>query len=134
MADIRMICAVGESGQIGLNGMLPWGHDIGDLSWFREQTMGHVVLMGHRTRNAIGALHGRTVLGWDGISAPESVIKSVAGHYPGRVLFIAGGAYTYATFAPFCTKFIITRVEYDGDADAWFDPAWICTRRDAVHD
>ncbi len=45
---IYLIAAVGRQGQIGLNGRLPWRHPE-DLQWFKEQTMGKVVVCGANT-------------------------------------------------------------------------------------
>ena len=45
---IYLIAAVGRQGQIGLNGRLPWRHPE-DLQWFKEQTMGKVVVCGFNT-------------------------------------------------------------------------------------
>lgn len=36
------ILAIGKSGQVGLNGELPW-HDAEDLAFFKKQTMGAVI-------------------------------------------------------------------------------------------
>jgi dihydrofolate reductase len=125
MPDVRLIAAIGKSGQLGLNGKLPWGREIGDLTWFREQTIGHAVLMGRRTFESVGRLLGRSIWIWDG-EPPSEVMAIVFANLIGdETLFIAGGARTYAAFAPFCTKFIVSRVDYDGPADAWFDPAWL---------
>ena len=47
-----MICAifsVDQMGGFGNNGTLPWAHDPEDMSWFREHTLGQIVVMGRRT-------------------------------------------------------------------------------------
>lgn len=45
---------------IGVNGKMPWVNK-NDLKWFKETTMGHPVIMGRRTYEAIGhPLEGRT--------------------------------------------------------------------------
>ena len=54
MADIRVICAIGKRGQLGLKGHMPWEGDRGrafvvDVERFFEITRGHVIVCGPRT-------------------------------------------------------------------------------------
>ncbi|HYE16712.1 MAG TPA: dihydrofolate reductase, partial [Pyrinomonadaceae bacterium] len=42
------IVAVDRAGAIGKGGSLPWRYP-SDMKFFREQTTGHAVLMGHKT-------------------------------------------------------------------------------------
>ena len=54
MADIRVICAIGQRGQLGLKGHMPWEGNPGreyreDVERFFEITRGHVILCGPRT-------------------------------------------------------------------------------------
>ncbi|MCV5856813.1 dihydrofolate reductase, partial [Escherichia coli] len=59
--DVRLIAAVGRSGQLGLDGKLPW-HNPVDLAWFKDQTMGGIVLAGHKTWCGLPDLPGRKLL------------------------------------------------------------------------
>lgn len=124
MSDIRMIAAIGKRGQLGLDGRLPWSNEVGDLPWFKEQTVGHIVIIGSKTISPISLL-GHAIWAWRRDEEPQTVIDACAKTSGQRIIWIAGGARTYAAFAPYCTKFIITRVDYDGPADSWFDPAWL---------
>ena len=54
MVDVRVICAIGKHGQLGLNGRLPWEGNPGtdykaDVQQFFALTRGHVVIAGPRT-------------------------------------------------------------------------------------
>jgi dihydromethanopterin reductase len=54
MVDVRVICAIGKQGQLGLNGRLPWEGNPGteykaDVQRFFALTRGHVVIAGPRT-------------------------------------------------------------------------------------
>ncbi len=54
MVDVRVICAIGKHGQLGLNGRLPWEGNSGteykaDVQRFFALTRGHVVIAGPRT-------------------------------------------------------------------------------------
>ena len=46
---IKAIFATDKFGGMGFNGTLPWPHHSEDLSYFREQTKGHIVVMGRNT-------------------------------------------------------------------------------------
>jgi dihydrofolate reductase len=129
MPDVRLIAAIGVRGQLGLDGVLPWGSDIGDLPWFRKQTMGGVVILGSRTYREVGPLQGRIPFIFKRDLGPTNVIARCVDLWPGRTIWIAGGAKTYAAFAALCTRFVITRIAYDGPADTWFDPAWLMAAR-----
>ena len=68
MADIRVICAIGKRGQLGLKGHMPWEGNrdrefIEDVERFFEITRGHVILCGPRTAASVPkwALAERTV-------------------------------------------------------------------------
>ena len=127
--DLRLIAAVGRRGQLGLDGRLPW-RDKGDLAFFRNVTMWNPVIMGKRTADAVGPLQGRHVLIWDGRTEPKAFLDSLdktTWPYwarPGKTIWLAGGAHTYAAFMPLVTRSIVTRIDYDGPADAWMPPLW----------
>jgi dihydromethanopterin reductase len=123
MMDVRLIAAVGRRGQLGLGGRLPW-HDPVDLRWFKENTMGGVVLFGGRTYRAVGDLPGRVKARWSGHSPPGAVLMQIAARYKGKVIWIAGGAYTYTAFMPFVRVAVISRIDYDGEADSFMPPIW----------
>ena len=62
--EIALIAAVADNGVIGADGAMPWDYPA-DLGRFKDRTMGHPVVMGRRTYEAIqdhlgGPLPGRT--------------------------------------------------------------------------
>jgi dihydromethanopterin reductase len=128
MADVRVICAIGRRGQLGLNGQMPWegsrGRDyIADVERFFELTRGHVIILGPRTYSAVPAfaLEDRTVVEIRSSEQPEEVLA----RFPDRVVFVGGGPPVWSAYARYVRHWDITRLPYDGDADRWFDPAWI---------
>jgi len=123
MMDVRLIAAVGRRGQIGFAGRLPW-HEPEDLAWFRAQTIGHVVVMGWRTARIVGNLPDRIVVPWLGEDDPAKFLARTAGRFPGRIVWIAGGAKTYRAFMPHVRRAVVTLVDYDGPADTWMPPLW----------
>ena len=46
---IKAILACDEQGGVSKNGTLPWPNNKKDLSWFRDHTRGHIVVMGSTT-------------------------------------------------------------------------------------
>lgn len=121
--DVRLIAAVGRDGQLGLGGKLPW-HDPIDLKWFKETTMGGVVLMGGRTYDKVGNLPGRIKARWGGKTSPYAVLNQLTIRYRGTTIWIAGGAFTYIAFMPYVRIAVVSRIDYDGLADAYMPPLW----------
>jgi dihydrofolate reductase len=50
---IKAILACDQDWGIGKDGDLPWPHNTDDLKWFKESTMGGVVVMGKSTWNSL---------------------------------------------------------------------------------
>lgn len=46
---IRAIFACDSTGGIGKKGTIPWPKNVEDLRWFRENTMGEIVIMGRKS-------------------------------------------------------------------------------------
>lgn len=128
MAQIRSMCAIGRRGQLGLNGSLPWEGErgpeyIADVQRFWEMTKGHVLLAGPRTVASIPAeaYEDRTISEIRSSMAPKDALAP----YPDRIIFIGGGPAVWASYAHLISHWDITRLPYDGEADRWFDPAWL---------
>ena len=128
MADVRAMCAIGKSGQLGLNGRLPWEGNPGrefraDVARFFDMTRGHVIAAGPRTVASIpGDVRGdRTIFEIRSHMQPAEVLS----RFSDRVVFIGGGPPVWAVYAPFIRHWDITHLPYDGEADRWFDPAWL---------
>jgi dihydromethanopterin reductase len=132
MPDVRAVIAIGLRGQFGLNGRLPWEGHKGreyreDVARFFELTHGHVLIMGHRTFVSVPkfAFEDREIVKIRSSENPQEVLA----RFPGRVVFIGGGPPVYAAYAPFIRHWDINRLPYDGEADSWFDPAWLIATR-----
>jgi dihydromethanopterin reductase len=129
MADVRVICAIGKRGQLGLNGRLPWEGNRGaeyrdDVERFFELTRGHVIIAGPVTAGSFPswALEDRTVVAIRSSEPPEEVLA----RYPRRVVYVGGGPPVWTAYARFVRHWDVTRLPYDGEADRYFDPAWLC--------
>ena len=126
MSAFKAIAAMSENRVIGRGKEIPW-HIPEDFKWFKETTMGHVLVMGRRTFESIGkALPGREtmVLTRGEFSHPDvTVIRSldeVAPRLEGRDGFIAGGAQVYEQALPRCSDLFLTLVKHEVEGDVFF--------------
>ena len=113
---------------IGREGRIPW-HLPDDFKWFKQTTLGHVIVMGRRTFESIGrTLPGRetVVLSRSGFSHPG--VRTVASldqidlEQERRDVFVCGGARVYAAALPRCSDLFLTRVEMVVEGDTFFPP------------
>ncbi len=133
MIDVRAVCAIGQRGQLGLGGRLPWEgcrarEYVADVEHFFAVTRGHVLLAGPRTVASIPsfAKEDRDVAVIRSTDRPEDVLA----RYEGRVVFIGGGPPVWDAYARFIRHWDIRRLPYDGEADRWFDPNWLVAHQD----
>jgi dihydromethanopterin reductase len=126
--EVRSMCAIGLRGQLGLHGRLPWEGNKGwefqaDVARFFDLTRGHVLIAGPRTVASIPPLayRHRTIVEIRSHMDPKTVLEQ----FPERVVYIGGGPPVWTAYAPFIDHWDITRLPYDGEADTWFDPAWL---------
>jgi dihydromethanopterin reductase len=128
MSDVRCICAIGLSGQLGLHGELPWEGDTrpefrADVERFFDITRGHVLIAGPKTIGAVPDFARAEMTLRVAHENPEDVLAEFAD----RVVFIGGGPALWDVYAKYIMHWDITRLPYDGPADRWFDPKWLLT-------
>ena len=123
------IAAVARNRGIGFHNKLPWRIPE-DFAFFKATTLGHALLMGRKTYESIGRpLPGRTtiVLSRSGFAAPGVLVAKdwaeAAQLAPAQKLFLAGGAALYAEALPWCRELLLTHVDLEPEADAFF-PDW----------
>jgi dihydromethanopterin reductase len=100
VTEVRAVIAIGRSGQFGLRGRLPWEGNRGRVPGF--------------------AFKDRDIIEIHASDRPADVLG-----FPHRHVFIGGGPPVYAANAPFIRHWDNNRLPYDGEADRWFDPAWL---------
>jgi dihydrofolate reductase len=142
-----LVAAVAENGVIGRDGGLPWRLP-SDLRRFRAITLGHPVVMGRKTYDAIGKpLPGRTnivitrdtrfaargVISAPNLDAALMVARGDALRRGVRRIMIIGGGELYAQTIGRACRLEITRVHARPAGDSMFpavDPArWRETER-----
>ncbi|MEC5290575.1 dihydrofolate reductase [Aurantimonas sp. C2-5-R2] len=128
MADVRVICAIGRSGQLGLGGQLPWEGQpervfTEDVERFFEITRGHVLIAGPKTVASFPsfARNDRVIVEIRSSDHPEEVLS----RFPDRVVYVGGGPAVWDVYAPYVRHWDINTLPYDGEADTWFNPAWL---------
>jgi dihydromethanopterin reductase len=94
-----------------------------DVYRFFEITQGHVLIAGPRTIASVPkyACDTRTIVEIRSSMDPVEVL----GRFRGRVVFVGGGPAVWDAYARFVRHWDVTRLPYDGDADRWFNPAWL---------
>ena len=118
---------------IGNEGNLPWPKNERDMKWFRDHTMGHVVLMGRTTWESIGSkpLRNRVnvVVTSKVLEGPdytdsgdmEQIINRVKDKYPHRFIWVIGGSDIYEQAIPYCDKLYLTTINRHYECDRYVE-------------
>ncbi len=111
---------------IGAAGGIPW-HLPEDFRWFKQATLGGVVVMGRKTFESLGRpLPGRrnVVLSTAGFYQGVEMLRSLdaldAAHYAPLPVWIIGGAALYAQTLSRCSDLFLSLVDQEPEGDAFF--------------
>jgi dihydrofolate reductase len=129
---LSMIVAAAENGVIGRGGELPWQLS-GDLKRFKALTMGHAIIMGRKTWEAIGRpLPGRRMIvvtrqpyyvaGGAEVVNDVATACRLAESAGDQEAFIIGGGEVYRHSLALTDRVYLTRVHAAPDGDAFFPP------------
>jgi dihydrofolate reductase len=127
---ITLIAAMGHNRAIGLGGRIPW-HLPAELQHFKQTTMEKPLVMGRKTREAIGrALPGRqniVVSRQPGYAAKgcqcATSLEAAIDRAEGPEVMIIGGGELYRQALPLAGRMVLTLVDCSPEADTWF-PGW----------
>ena len=116
-----------------------------DMKFFRETTMGSVVVMGRKTLETFPGgqpLKNRTniILSTKAdyqvkdaivVNSVEALLEELK-NYPSEDIYIIGGETVYRQLLPYCNVAHVTKIDRSYEADAFFpnldqDPAWKIT-------
>jgi len=129
---IKAILACDDTGGVSKDGTLPWPNNSTDLKWFKENTAGHVVIMGSTTwddphmprplprrKNILVTTRKDDYPGADGYIKGEltSSIAKIAEDHPGIITWVIGGPNIIEQTLGVIDEFYISRIpgEYDCD-------------------
>ncbi len=136
---LSLILAVADNGVIGRNGGLPWRLG-GDLRRFRKLTMGHPLIMGRKTFEAIGKpLDGRDSIvvtrGAASFAGPSDWVFAAQSFEEALALakararargvseaFVIGGSELFSLALPYATRIYLTRVHGSPEGDVRWEP------------
>lgn len=119
---IKIIVAMGNNSEIGLNGKIPW-HIQEDLNYFKEITSYHTVVMGANTYKSLGhplpnrknvVITHNDIAGVLVTDDPEDILKME------EDVFIIGGSSIYEYFLPYASELYITEIDASFEADTFF--------------
>jgi dihydrofolate reductase len=142
---VSLLYAQAQNGVIGRQGGLPW-HLAADLKHFKQLTMGHTIVMGRKTFNAIGrALPGRRSIVLsrnpqhltDTVRTLTSLQDALDITCAEGEVFVIGGAEILRLALPRATRIYRTLVHADVEGDVRFpdlsEREWRVARSD-YHD
>lgn len=142
---VHLIAAVGLSGQIGLDGKVPWHgqphfaeNTERDLDQFARMTTGGILIMGSVTTQSLPKNFkpgSRTIFQWSrrNWSSPLAMLRTIRANNPHRDIWICGGQKVYELFIPYVDWHHISVIPYDGPADRFMPPilpTWARRRED----
>lgn len=128
--SISLIVAIGENGEIGINGDMIW-HLSEDLKRFKRITSGHTIVMGRKTWESLPhkPLPGRRNIvitrnptyQADGAEVFNNVAEAIDATKTDGEVFVIGGGEIYRELFPTALRLYITRVELsEPKADTFF--------------
>ncbi len=128
MTHISLIAAMAQNRTIGINNTLPWRIPA-DLQHFKRLTLGHYILMGRKTFDAIGKpLPQRTTvvitrdpkLQLTGCLMAHSLEAAIAACGAAAEIFVVGGGEIYAQAMRYANTLYLTEVQQNVAGDAHF--------------
>jgi dihydrofolate reductase len=135
---LSLIVAIAENGVIGRKGKLPWRLG-SDLRRFRKLTMGHPLIMGRKTFEAIGKpLDGRDsivvsrnnpnlalsphVFSAASLEEALTTARKQAKARGVKEAFVIGGAELFKAALPYANRIYLTRVHGLPKGDVYWEP------------
>jgi len=122
----KAIVAISENNVIGNNGDIPW-HLPEDFKWFKQATMGGILIMGRKTYDSIGKpLPGRETIV---VSRTETSIAGVRcisnlvelnNIDTTKTIWVVGGSEIYKQLLPQCSDLYVSRIHQVVEGDTFF--------------
>ena len=127
--NLTIIAAIGKNNELGKDNQLIW-HFPSDLKFFRSVTKGHTIVMGRKTFDSLpGMLPNRkhivisrnSILNYDSVELSTSIESFIEAYKDTEeVIFCIGGAQIYTQMLPYANRLLLTEINQEYDADAFF--------------
>ena len=139
---IRAILACDDTGGVSKDGTLPWPNNSTDLKWFKENTAGHIVVMGSTTwddphmprplpnrQNVLVTTRSNEYTGaHDYINGDlKHQIGLYADNNPGLITWIIGGPNIIEQTLGIIDEFYLSRIPGEYDCDTFLPLGKIAT-------
>ncbi len=126
---ITLIAAIDPNNVIGNNGKTPW-HIPEELALFKKITVGHAVIVGRKTFDAIGILPDRKMFVLsrsplltkerEGVRWCSSIQDALTKTKDERSVFVIGGGEVYAEMMPLADELLISHIHQEYSGDVYF--------------
>jgi dihydrofolate reductase len=129
---IKAILACDDTGGVSKDGTLPWPNNSTDLKWFKENTAGHVVVMGSTTwedphmprplpkrTNVLVTSRPAEFSGADHYISGDlnKSVQRIADEYPSLITWVIGGPNIIEQTLGVIDEFYLSRIPGDYDCD-----------------
>lgn len=129
---IKAILACDDTGGVSRDGTLPWPHNSTDLRWFKDNTAGHVVVMGSTTwedphmprplpkrQNVLVTTRKEDYPGADHYISGDlcAELKELEDMCPGLIIWAIGGPNMIEQCLGVIDEFYLSRIPGDYDCD-----------------
>ena len=129
---IKAILACDDKGGVSKDGTLPWPHNSTDLKWFKDNTAGHVVVMGSTTwddphmprplpkrTNVLVTTRREDYPGADAYISGDLAkeVKELEDTCPGLIIWVIGGPKIIEQTLDVIDEFYLSRIPGDYDCD-----------------
>lgn len=129
---IKAILACDDTGGVSKDGTLPWPHNSTDLKWFKDNTAGHVVVMGSTTwkdphmprplpkrTNVLVTTRKDNYPGADGYVSGDlnAELTELAATCPGLIIWVIGGPKIIEQTLDVIDEFYLSRIPGNFDCD-----------------
>jgi dihydrofolate reductase len=126
--SFKAIAAMSENRVIGNQGDIPWNLPE-EFGWFKEKTMGGILVMGRKTYESIGKplpgretyLLSRKPLEVPGVTCITD-LRALEQLQTEKTIWIAGGAEIYRQSFHLCDEIFLTRIHQTVEGDTFFPP------------
>ena len=129
---IKAILACDDKGGVSRDGTLPWPHNSTDLKWFKDNTAGHIVIMGSTTwkdphmprplpkrTNVLATSRPADYPGADHYISGDlnKSVKLIAEEFPSLITWVIGGPKIIEQTLDVIDEFYLSRISGDFNCD-----------------